>query len=170
MGVSTKTGKSPLLEMALPFLVMAPSSSNIVFLIPFLELFPILQSQYQQFTSTGTSVNQFVPFPVLGSAFVPHPALGSSSYGTVICWAKYRNWTLCFNTISGTGLCQFRYGHSLGPVPDLDSMRLVPFPVLGSASSGTGIYRAPYRNWTLCGWSHFWYGTCVHSRRAKALL
>jgi hypothetical protein len=29
--------------------------------------------------------------------------------------------------ISGTGLCQFRYGHSLGPVPELDSMRVVPY-------------------------------------------
>ena len=34
----------------------------------------------------------------------------------------------------------------------------VPFPVLGSASSGTVIHWAPYRNWTLCARSHFWYG------------
>jgi hypothetical protein len=52
--------------------------------------------------------------------------------------------------ISGMGLCQFRYGHSLGPVPELDSMRAVPFPVRGSASSGTDIHWAPYRNWSLC--------------------
>jgi hypothetical protein len=57
--------------------------------------------------------------------------------------------------ISGTGLFQFRYGHSLGPVPELDSMRVVPFPVRGSASSGTVIHWAPYRNWTLCARSHF---------------
>ena len=38
--------------------------------------------------------------------------------------------------ISGTGLCQFRYGHLLGPVPKLDSMRVVPFPVRGSAILG----------------------------------
>ncbi len=35
---------------------------------------------------------------------------------------------------------------------------VVPFPVLGSASSGTVIQLAPYRNWTLCVWSHFQYG------------
>ena len=35
---------------------------------------------------------------------------------------------------------------------------LVPFPVLGSASSGTVIHWAPYRNWTLCARSHFRYG------------
>jgi hypothetical protein len=36
-----------------------------------------------------------------------------------------------FRTISGTGLCHFRYGHSLGPVPKLGSMRVVPFPGRG---------------------------------------
>ena len=35
---------------------------------------------------------------------------------------------------------------------------VVPFLVLGSASSGTVIQLAPYRNWTLCAWSHFRYG------------
>ena len=34
----------------------------------------------------------------------------------------------------------------------------VPFPVLGSASSGTVIQLAPYQNWTLCARSHFRYG------------
>ena len=29
-------------------------------------------------------------------------------------------------------------------------MRVVPFPVLGSASSGTVFFRVPYWNWTLC--------------------
>ena len=33
-------------------------------------------------------------------------------------------------------------------------MRAVPFPVRGSASSGMVIHWAPYRNWTLCAWSH----------------
>ena len=54
-----------------------------------------------------------------------------------------------FHTISGTGLCHFWYGHSLGAVPKLGSMRMVPFPVRGSASSGTVIHWAPYQNWTL---------------------
>jgi len=58
--------------------------------------------------------------------------------------------------ISDTGLCQFRYGHSQCPVPKLDSMRVVPFRVRGSASSGTVIHWAPYRNWTL-----FMVGTTV---------
>ena len=62
-----------------------------------------------------------------------------------------------FLTISGTGLCHFRYGHSLGPKLKLDSMRVVPFPVLGYANSGTVIVRVPYQNWTLCTWSHFRY-------------
>ena len=34
----------------------------------------------------------------------------------------------------------------------------VPFPVLGSASSGTVIHWAPYWNWTLCTRYHFRYG------------
>jgi hypothetical protein len=36
--------------------------------------------------------------------------------------------------------------HSLGPVPNLDSMRVVPFPVPGSASSGKFVLRVPYQN------------------------
>ncbi len=63
-----------------------------------------------------------------------------------------------FRNISGTGLCLFRYGHSLGPIPKLGSMRMVPFPVRGSACSGTVIHWVPYRYWTLCAWSHFRYG------------
>ena len=59
--------------------------------------------------------------------------------------------------ISVTGLCQFRYGHSNGPVLELDSVQVIPFPVPDSASSGTVIQMAPYRNWTLCVWSHFRY-------------
>jgi hypothetical protein len=66
-------------------------------------------------------------------SFVPFLVLGSASSGTVI-------------------------HYSLGPVPELDSMRAVPFPVRGSASSGTVIHWAPYRNWTLCAWYHFRYG------------
>jgi hypothetical protein len=36
-------------------------------------------------------------------------------------------------------------------------MRVVPFPVPGSASSGTVVFRVPYWNWTLYAWSHFRY-------------
>ncbi len=71
------------------------------------------------------------------------------------CHYWYWEWFNC--PISGTGLCQFRYGHLLVPIPELDSMRIVPFPVLGSASSGMVICWAPYQNWTLCVWSHFQY-------------
>ena len=37
--------------------------------------------------------------------------------------------------ISGTGLCQLQYGHSLGPVPKLDSMR---GPLVGLWFDGDG--------------------------------
>ena len=47
--------------------------------------------------------------------------------------------------ISSTGLCQFRYGCVKGPVPKLDPMRMVPFPVPCSASSGTVVFRVPYK-------------------------
>jgi hypothetical protein len=60
--------------------------------------------------------------------------------------------------ISSLGHCHFRYGHSLGPVPKMGSMHVVPFPVRGSASSGTVIHWAPYQNWALYGLSHFRYG------------
>jgi hypothetical protein len=36
-------------------------------------------------------------------------------------------------------------------------MRVVPYPVPGSASSGTVVFRVPCWNWTPCTWSHFGY-------------
>ena len=63
-----------------------------------------------------------------------------------------------FCTISSTELCHFRYGHSLGPIPKLGAMCVVPCPVRGSASSGTVIHWSLYQNWALCAWSHFQYG------------
>jgi hypothetical protein len=56
----------------------------------------------------------------------------------------YPNWQ---SVITGTGRDSFV------PFPVLG----VPFPVLGYAISGTVIHWAPYWNWTLCAWSHFWY-------------
>ena len=110
--------------------------------------------------------------------FEPFPVLSNAISVTVIHWAPYQNLALCAWShfrcgalqfpvrsftgprtktglytgcpISSTGLCQFRYGHSLGPVPKLGSIRVVPFPVWDSASSGTVINWVPYRNWTLC--------------------
>ena len=79
------------------------------------------------------------PFPVLAPIsstvlfWIPLPK--KFPFGTVPKRAICQYWS-----ISGIGLCQFRYGHSLGPVPELDSMRAVPFPVRGSASSGTVIH------------------------------
>jgi hypothetical protein len=119
------------------------------------------------------------PVPKLGSMrVVPFPVWGTAISGTVIHWAPYQKWALCTWShfqyvalpvpvrsftgprtktglytgcpISGTGLCQFRYGHSLGPIPKLGSICVVPFPVQDSASSGTVILWVPYRNWTLC--------------------
>jgi hypothetical protein len=110
------------------------------------------------------SVTHFVPFLVLGSA----------SSGTVIRRAPYQNWTLCgwshfryralpvpvrtfirpgtgtglyaSDPISGTGLCQFRYGRLSGPVPELDSMRVAAQELGGRAALlliflGIGSYR-----------------------------
>ena len=57
---------------------------------------------------------------------------------------RYPNWQ---SAITGTGRDSFV------PFPVLG----VPFPVLGYAISGTVIHWAPYRNWTLCAWSHFRY-------------
>ena len=86
---------------------------------------------------------------------------------------QYRNWQsaitgtgrVSFRTIFGTGLCHFRYGRSLGPIPELDSMRVVSFLVPGSSSSGmvvvrvhigSGLYvRSPISSTGLC---HFRYG------------
>jgi len=114
---------------------------TVLFWIPLQEI-----SQLVHGTQTGN-----LPLLVLGvTHFVPFPVLGYAVSGTVIHWAPYRNWALCVwshfrygalpvpvlsftgphtetglyvrGPISGTGLCQFRYGHSLGPVPILDSM------------------------------------------------
>ena len=112
--------------------------------------------------------------PVLEMAF-PFPVMAPIS-STVLFWiplleifhlVRSPNWNWqyaitgtgrdSFRTISGARLCRFRYGHSLGPVPEADSMHVVPFPVSGSASSGTVVVSVPYRNWTLCVWSHFRY-------------
>ncbi len=119
--VSTKTGKLPLLKMALPFPVMSP-------------------------TISGTVSNSTASIPAIYQYWNKCDSIFPISYTG-----------LCICPISSTGLCQFWYGHLLGPVPELDSMRLIPFLVLGSASSGTGIHWVPYRNWTLCAWSHFRY-------------
>ncbi len=62
-----------------------------------------------------------MPFPVL-SFTGPHTGTGLYARGP----------------ITGTGLCRFQYSRSLGPLPELDSMRVVPFPVPGSASSSDG--------------------------------
>ena len=65
-------------------------------------------------------------------------------------WAShFRYWAMPFPV----------HGHSLalGPVPELDSMRMVPFRVPSPASSGTVFIMVPYWNWTLCAWSHFRY-------------
>ena len=106
-----------------------------------------------------------VPFPVLAPIYQYCPFLDPTS-GNFPFGTRYPNRQSAitgtgrdsFRTISGTGLCRFRQGDSLGPVPKLGSMCVVPFPVRGSASSGTVIHWAPYRNWTLCTWSHFQYG------------
>ena len=158
----------PVLEMAFPFPVMAP-----IFILSFFG-FHFWKFSIWYGPQTGN-----LPLLVLGvTHFVPFLVLSYAISGTVIHWAPCRNWALCawshfrygalpvpvgsftgphtetglyvHGPISGTGLCQFRYGHSLGSVPKLGSMCVVPFPVRDSASSGTVIHWVPYRNWTLC--------------------
>jgi hypothetical protein len=119
--ISTQMRNLALLEMAVPFPVLAPITSTVLFWIPLQEIFHLVRCPNRQSAITGTGRDSFC-------------------------------------TISGTGLCHFRYDHSLGPVPKLGSMRVVPFPGWGSASSGTVIHWAPYQNWTLCAWSRFRYG------------
>ena len=81
---------------------------------------------------------------------VPFPVPGTASSGTVVFRVPYWNWTLY-------AWSHFRYRAlpvpvrlCLEPVLELDSMRVVPFPVPSPASSGTVIFRVPYWNWTLC--------------------
>ena len=110
--------------------------------------------------------------PVLEMAF-PFPVTAPIS-STVLFWiplleifhlVRSPNWqssitgTGCdsFCTNLGTGLCHFWYGHSLGPTPKLNSLRVVSFSVPGSSSSTTIVVKVPYQNWTLCAWSHFRY-------------
>jgi len=85
--------------------------------------------------------------PVLEMAF-PFPVMAPISC-TVLLWiplleifhlVRYPNWQ---SAITGTA------HNSCVPFPVLD----IPFPVLGYAISGTVIYWALYRNWTLCTWS-----------------
>jgi len=99
--------------------------------------------------------------PVLEMAF-PFPVMAPIS-SSVLFWiplleifhlVRSPNWQSAitgtgrdsFCTISGTGLCHSRYSHSLGPAPELDSMRVVSFPVPGSSSSATIIVKVPYQN------------------------
>ena len=118
---STQTRNWPVLEMAFPFPVMAPISSTVLLRIPLLlETFHLVRSTNWQSAITGTGCDSFVSFPVQG---VPFPVLVYAPFPA-------RSFT--------------------GPAPELDSMRVVPFPVPGSASSGTVIYRVPYWNWHLC--------------------
>jgi hypothetical protein len=90
--------------------------------------------------------------PVLEMAF-PFPVMAPIS-STVLLriplleifhLVRYPHWQSAI--VTGTGRDLFV------PFPVLG----VPFPVLGYAISGTVIHWAPYRNWTLCAWSHFRY-------------
>ena len=135
----------PVLEMAFPFPVMAPISSTIL---------SFYGSHFWKFSIWYGTQTGNLPLLVLGVTHLYHFRY----------WAShFRYWAMPFpaqsftgprtgtglyarGPISGTGLCQFRYGHFLGPVLELASMCVVPFPVPGSASSGTVIFRVPYQN------------------------
>ena len=72
--------------MAFPFPVMAPISSTVLFWIPLLEIFHLVQSpNWQSSAITGTGRDSFCTISGTGHAIS----------STVIHWAPYQNWTLC---------------------------------------------------------------------------
>jgi hypothetical protein len=103
----------PVLEMALPFPVMAPISSTVLLGGPLLENFHLVQSPNWQSVITGTGSDSFRtissaglchfrygrslgPVLELGSmCVVPFQVLGSSISATVVVGVPYLNWTLC---------------------------------------------------------------------------
>jgi hypothetical protein len=97
-----------------------------------------------------------LPFPV--TVLISSNVLLGGPFLKIFHFVQSPNWQSAitgtghdsFHPTSSTGLCHFRYGHSLSPVLGLDSMRVVPFLLPGSASSGTVVHWAPYWSWTLC--------------------
>ena len=87
---------------------LAPKSSTVLFWIPLLEIFHLVQYPNRQSAITGTGREELGTMHV-----IPFPELGYAISGTVVVRVPYRNWTICVWSISGTGLCQFRYGHCL---------------------------------------------------------
>jgi hypothetical protein len=114
--------------------------------------FPVLSFYGSHFWTRSCVVNtQTCNLPVLEMAF-PFPVMAPIS-STVLLripllemfhLVRYPNWQ---SAITGTGRDSFV------PFPVLG----VPFPVLGYAIFSTVIHWAPYRNWTLCAWSHSLY-------------
>ena len=139
-------------------------------------------------TNTGnlTVLEMALPFPVTVPSsgtvrlWIPlfleaFPILQSQHWKLAI--LPLLDWNKCdsFCPIFGMRIFQFQCSHSSSPVPVVDSMhlvpfpvrgyassgmavhwklnsvpvRLVPFPVRGYASSGTDIHRALFRNWVL---------------------
>ena len=145
--VSTQTRNLPVLEMAFPFPVMAP-----IFILSFFG-FHFWKFSIWYGPQTGN-----LPLLVLDMThFVPFPELGCAIFGTVLHWAPYWKWTLC-------AWSHFRYQALPAPVLSLLGSRTRTGLYVRGPISGTGLcyfrYRihwAPYLNWTLCVWSHFWY-------------
>ena len=98
------------------------------------------------FVSTQTrnlpGLEMAFPFPVM--APISSTVLLRIPLLEIFHLVRYPNWQ---SAITGTGRDSFVPFLVLG----------IPFPVLGYAISGTVIHWAPYRNWTLCTWSHFQY-------------
>jgi hypothetical protein len=152
-------------------MILAPITSTVLLWIPFKEIFHLVRYPNWQsaITVTGTGRDSFRtivsgtelchfryghslgPIPKLGSMHGSHFRYGALPV-PVRSFTGPRTETGLYvrGPISGTELCQFRYGHSLGPVPKLGSIHVVPFPVRGSASTGTVIHWVPYQYWTLC--------------------
>ena len=96
--------------MAFPFPVMAPISSTVLLRIPLLlETFHLVRSTNWQSAITGTGCDSFVSFPVQG---VPFPVLVYAPFpARSFTGPRTGTGLYACGPISGTGLCQFWYGH-----------------------------------------------------------
>jgi len=117
--------------MAVPFPVLAPITSTVLFWIPPKEIFHLVRYPNRQSAITGLGVTHFVPFPVLGYAIS----------GTVIHWAPYRNWALCVWS-------HFRYGALPVPVRSFTGPRTKNGLYACGPISGTGALTVPGRSFT----------------------
>jgi len=100
---------------------------------------------------------QSVIILVLGvTHFVPFQVLGYAISGTVFPLAPYRKWTLCAMRVVSFPVSGSAISGIIHWAP-YRKWTLCVFLVSGSASSGTVVVRVLCQNWTLCVWTHFQY-------------